>query len=490
MNINVVSPSVHNIHGNFETVSEESHKFVGSEEEKNWIDKALEDIKNSDKGIMLLERISPQVSSLSSFTPDQMVRLVSLLDQWIKRELDSQAATDYLCQEVAALIIKKDLYSFENFLKQSGEKNFAIQVMIQLVKACKLLPVDAVKDLRRYGIDPRTPEGQQALIELAKLAAQQNALGTSQEIKNYGIDASSPEGQQALIEIAKLAAQNDGWATSAFIKNYGIDASTPEGRQAMIKIAKLATKQNGWGTSQNIKEYGLDASTPEGRQALIEIAKLAAQQDARGTSQNIKEYGLDASTPEVRQALIEIAKLAAQNDGWATSAFIKNYGIDASTPEGRQAMIKIAKLAAKQNGWGTSQYIKEYGINASTPEGRQGLIEIAKLAAKQNGWGTYQYIKNYGLDAIQLGAALLDTDPKDLQWVQKIHSKGDKEAIQTEFREWWMSLACVCANREDLKKLFREKPSVFERLSTLSLDLRTPLTQEIIAFLWNRKVYS
>ena len=77
MNINIVLPSVNNIHSSFEAASEESSKFSGSEEETNWMGKALEDVKNAEKGIRL-ERISYQVSTLSSFTPDQIVRLVSL----------------------------------------------------------------------------------------------------------------------------------------------------------------------------------------------------------------------------------------------------------------------------------------------------------------------------------------------------------------------------------------------------------------------------
>ena len=263
--------SVNNIHGTFKTVSEESLKFSGSDEETNWMSKAIADIKNPEKGIRLLERISYQVRTLSSFTLDQIVRLVSQLDTCIKREPDSQEATNYLCQEVAALIIKINFHSFENFLQESTEKNFAIQVMIQLVREGKLRPLKAVKDLQRYGIDPRTPEGQQALIE---------------------------------------------------------------------------------------------------------IAKLAAQQDGKGTS---------------------------------------------------------------------------------------------------------QYIKNYGLDAIPLGAALFDMDPADLQGLQNSFSKGDKEAIQTDFLEWWMSLACQCAGRDDLKRLFRENQSLFEKIANLSFDLRTTLTREVIA---------
>ena len=216
-----------------------------SEIEQNWMSKALEDIKYPEKGTRLLERISRQVGTLSAFTPAQVIRLVSLLDQWIKREPDSQVATNYLCQEVAALIIKKDIQSFENFLQKSSEKNFAIQVIIQLVRERQLLPLDAVEDLKLYGIDPHTLKGQKALIEIAKLAVQQNGMLTSKYIKNYGIDASTPEGQQALIEIAKLEAQQNSREISRYIKNYGIDASSPEGQQALIEIAKLEAQQNG-----------------------------------------------------------------------------------------------------------------------------------------------------------------------------------------------------------------------------------------------------
>ena len=165
-------------------------------------------------------------------------------------------------------------------------------MIIQLVKERKLWPLEAVKDFQRYGIDPRTPEGQNALIEIAKLAPQQNGTGTSKFIKDYGIDASTPEGQKALIEIAKLAAQQDGTGTSEYIENYGIDRSTPNGRQVLIEIAKLAAQQDGEYTSKYINNYGIDASSPEGQQALIEIVKLAAQQNGTGTSKYINNYDI------------------------------------------------------------------------------------------------------------------------------------------------------------------------------------------------------
>ena len=70
---------------------------------------------------------------------------------------------------------------------------------------------------------------------------------------------------------------------------------------------------------------------------------------------------------------------------------------------------------------------------------------------------------------MQLGASLFELNPADLQWVQKFFFKADKEAIQTEFMEWWMSLTSLCASREDLKKLFRENQSLFERISIFYL---------------------
>ena len=76
MNTNAELPNLNNIHASFDIVYGESLKFIGSEEEKkNWMDKALEDINNPDKGIRL-QRISYQVDALSSFSPDQILRLV------------------------------------------------------------------------------------------------------------------------------------------------------------------------------------------------------------------------------------------------------------------------------------------------------------------------------------------------------------------------------------------------------------------------------
>lgn len=55
------------------------------------------------------------------------------------------------------------------------------------------------RPLSEYGIDPRTEEGRQALIEIAKIEAQQKD-SISSYIQNYGIDAQTEEGMKSLID--------------------------------------------------------------------------------------------------------------------------------------------------------------------------------------------------------------------------------------------------------------------------------------------------
>ena len=51
MNTNADLSSVNKIPGSFDTLSKESPKFTGSEEEKNWLDKALKISKPLKKGL-------------------------------------------------------------------------------------------------------------------------------------------------------------------------------------------------------------------------------------------------------------------------------------------------------------------------------------------------------------------------------------------------------------------------------------------------------
>jgi len=251
--------------------------------------------------------------------------------------------------------------------------------------------------IQNYGIKGDTPEGQAALIGIAKLAAKQNREALSEFIQNYGIEGDNPEGQAALIEIAKLAAQQNEKALSEFIQNYGIKGDTPEGQAALIEIAKLAAKRYGKAVSEFIRNYGIKGDNPEGQVALIEIAKLATQFLFGGVSEFIQNYGIKDDTPEGQAALIEIAKLAAKRNGKALSKFIQNYGIKGGTPEGQATLIEIAKLAAQYGVGSVSEFIQNYGIKDDTPEGQAALIEIAKLAAKQNGKALSEFIQNYGI---------------------------------------------------------------------------------------------
>ncbi len=394
MNIN---PGCQEVNNTIETLTAPYKENI-QPEEMDWIKKALSDIKNADKSIKVQERVSRQLNALETFSPDQIVHLVNILQQGIQQESNDAQIQAELCQKVAGITYQKKI-SLDKFVRESVDKNFAINVIVQQVKQGKLYSLHAAECLLKCGLPGESSEIQHALIEIAKLGAQQDGGDLSMNIHNFGIDFSNPEGQLALIEIAKLAAQQCGVGVSQYIQDYGIDASTTEGKQALIEIAKLAAQQDGFGTSQYIQNYGIDASTTKGKQALIEIAKLAAQNSCLGVSIYIKNYGIDASTPEGQQALVEIAKLAAQRNGDETSKNIQNYGIDASKPEGQNALIEIAKLAAQQDGKGISEFIKLYRVDASTHKGKQALIEIAKLAAQKHGWGTSLYIQNYGIDA-------------------------------------------------------------------------------------------
>ena len=207
-----------------------------------------------------------------------------------------------------------------------------------------------------------------------------------------------------------------------------------------------------------------------------------------GISYYIKEYGIDASTLEGQQALIEIAKLAAQHYAQETLAHLDSYPIEKVSVKGKRHFEDL------------SNFLFICLVNQCAPFSYSAFKDNFKsYADKINGNGRESYCVNLALfdpplvkleahdregalkDSLQLGAALFKMDPADLQWVRNIFSKDDKEAIQIEILEWWMCLVSLCASRENLKRLFREKPSVFERISTLSPDLRTTLTRGVIA---------
>jgi hypothetical protein len=182
----------------------------------------------------------------------------------------------------------------------------------------------------------------QLKVEIAKHDMEKNPEITSKNIRHYGIDENTSDGQLALIEIARLGAmQRDCGIISLYIQNYGIKDQT-----ALIEIATLVAQNARWGSSRYFPNYGFKEQT-----TLINIAKIAAQQDEE-ISQYIQNYQIDANTPEGQTALIEIAKLAAQQNGEETSKYIQKYKINAKSPQGQAGLFEIAKLAVQQNSLG------------------------------------------------------------------------------------------------------------------------------------------
>ena len=237
------------------------------------------------------------------------------------------------------------------------------------------------------------------------MAAQQSGGGTSKYIKNYGLDAFTPEGLQALTEIAKLAAKQSGGGTSVYIKEYGIDTSTPEGQLALIEIAKLAAQQDGGGTTYSIKNYGHDTSTPEGQQVLIEIAKLAAQQNAEETLVYLGAYPLEKVSAEGKRLFEDLSN-------FLFISLVKQFAPFSYSSFNTTFKAYVDKL----NGNGRESYRVDLAL-FDDPFGR--LKAHDKEGALK--------------DSIQLGATLFEMDHKDLQWVHKSFSKGIKRLFKQSF---------------------------------------------------------
>lgn len=377
--------------------------------------------------------------------------------------------------------------------------------------------------IRNYGIDSSTPEGQNALIEIAKLAARQNGEGTSEFIRKYRIHIFSQESQPILIEIAKLAAQQNGRGTSKHINMYMIDFCSAEGQKALIEIAKLAAVQNGPGTLEWFSKYGIAVSVPEGQNALIEIAKLSAAQNGLETSLFIVWNKIKTSVPEGQKAMVEIAKLAARNHGQGVSEHIRNYGLNAASSEGQEALLEIAKLAAQQNAIGTLENLDRYLLDTESEEGKlryNDLLNICFISLVRQ-FSDFRYrnfsrfFKRYVLEckddsdkmyrvnlnnflssidrlkagdihgalqeAVTTVAFIYKMNTEDLQWVQRVVSAVDNQDGKLELLEQFMSLASLCATRQDLKQLFRDNGPLFERIALLSSGLRIRFMQEVIA---------
>ena len=72
--------------------------------------------------------------------------------------------------------------------------------------------------------------------------------------KDFGIDGSTAEGQQALIQIAKVAAKKQSGFFISNMLNFGIDTTTPAGQKAMIELAHILVKKER-DISQHIEDF-------------------------------------------------------------------------------------------------------------------------------------------------------------------------------------------------------------------------------------------
>ena len=348
--------------------------------------------------------------------------------------------------------------------QQNGEmtsryiKNYGIENEEALTLIARLAAIQNGKGtseyIQNYGIKNR-----KHLIAIAKKVAENDGEGISRYIQNYGIgnkgflhetrqwafqqigwgttevQTDGIDEQRELIEIAKLAAQQNGEMTSRYIQNYGIND-----QYSLTYILKEAALQND-DTFKYIQNYGIknqetliqfamssSVSTISGyihyfgikdERALIDIAKLSIQESVGWTSRHIKNYGI-----KNQQALDEIALLGAERHPGTISEYIQNYGI-----KNEELLIKIAKLAAKHSGDLTSRYIQNYGI-----KDQKILIEIAVIAAVQNGSLTSSYIQNYGIKdpkvLIEIAKHAARSDGNTSRFIKKYGIKDQKTLVE------------------------------------------------------------
>ena len=136
------------------------------------------------------------------------------------------------------------------------------QVLIEIALLCaKHENYELAEYIHNFGIDHiRRSESQKALIQIAlglsttrpqsmaryiesfhngiaMEAAKQNGTETSQYIQNYGFNVNSPEGQNALFEIAKQSVKQNALGTYKYLSKYSLDITSPEGQKRLEELS-------------------------------------------------------------------------------------------------------------------------------------------------------------------------------------------------------------------------------------------------------------
>lgn len=385
-------------------------------------------------------------------TKESLEKLDTNTETHTRHELLIEARHELLI-EAAKLDLKTDIYA-EDF--------------------SSLDPWTISKFIETYAIDLKSREDQRTLIEIAKLAAQENGHGTSQWIEVYGIDSSTKEGKSALREIARLAAQHCGEGTSYYIQSYGIDSSTEEGQKSLIEIAKSAAKQSGL-TVAHIKNYGIDSSSEEGRKSLIEIAELAAHHSVRCLLKNIKNFGFNPETKKGKQAIIEIAKLAAEQNGKGTSKYLNNCGIqDRSTLSYLSSFIFEA-ITLQLPVFRINKIKEQYTYLENKSDNIKPRLADPFIQLFEKKVDNAVLFKNICQELISKGWLY----EQDLTWFIDSYKKIKDEFNQKRFLDWFGSLAAICMMKDGLIEVLKNH-SLLTEIAKRDPILRTALTKELI----------
>lgn len=278
----------------------------------------------------------------------------------------------------------------------------------------------------KFGLDVNKPQDKVAVVEIAKLAAQENVFDTVGLLHKFNFDISKEIDRDAVIDILKICAQRNAEECLSALKKFGL--AEIKDKTAIIEIAKICAQQNPKATLWNIDGLGLDPAQSSDKAAIVEIAKICMTEDPRETLYNFYKFGLDGSRESDKDAVIEIAKLAALNSG-DTPLMFTRFGLDVRKDSDRKAVIEIAKLCATKNASAVGRHIKEFGLGTASDKNRDIVLDILEICVTTDPIATFTHVKNFGLDLSNLD------DKKIMIDIVKATAKNNATYLLQHFHE-------------------------------------------------------
>jgi len=252
----------------------------------------------------------------------------------------------------------------------------------------------------RYTTDC-TPEEKRVFIEVAKIAAHLDLQEMSSQFESYVL---SPQGdQQALLEIAKIAFQENSEETLYCLEGFGLD------KQSLNELALWGAKLNPVAVLAHLKDFSLHLNSLEDRETINILLKHAATIDPEWIGCHLRNFGFHMGNPQDRAVFIEILQLAVLQN---PSRLLHNLSeiLDPSDPNEKQIFIKTLKSVALDDallvltlhGPNLMDYQKGCSFrDPNSEEDSKFVLDLLESAARKNGQQLFFHLKHLsGLDPL------------------------------------------------------------------------------------------